>query len=124
MIAVNVSELFFCTFIFMSLISLTLLWIYPSLVWYNGLSGLLHALVAYFSMGLARDGKKIFLAALVIVWGKVLFEMMRVYYGYESLSGGMRVITEAHLIGVFFGSGIAMIRILYLHHSLKGISSD
>ena len=102
-------ELLLYSFIFAALISVTLLYIYPSLGWYNGLSGLLHALVAYFSVRLASDGEKVFWAGLVIIWLKVLVEAIRSQLGYESLVGDMTVITEAHLIGAFFGTVTALI---------------
>ena len=106
-------ELLLYSFIFAVLISVTLLYIYPSLGWYNGLSGLLHALVAYFSVRLASDGDKVFWAGLVIIWVKVLVEAIRSHLGYESMVGDMTVITEAHLIGAFFGTVTALICMVY-----------
>jgi len=106
---IKLGELLLYGFVFAALISVTLLCIYPSLGWYNGLSGLLHALVAYFSVRLARDEDKIFWAGLIIVWVKVLVEAIRAHSGYESLVGDMTVITEAHLIGAFFGTVTAFI---------------
>lgn len=102
-------ELLLCGFIFAALISVALLYIYPSLGWYNGLSGLLHALVAYFSVRLASDEDKIFWTGLIIIWMKVLAEAIHAYFGYESLIGDMPVITEAHLMGAFFGTVTALI---------------
>ncbi|MFT7224045.1 MAG: rhomboid family GlyGly-CTERM serine protease [Cellvibrionaceae bacterium] len=107
-------ELLVCSFVFATLISITLLCIYPSLVWYNGLSGLLHALAAYFSMRLARDEGRMFWVGLAIVWGKVLIEAVRAHFGYESPIGDMTVITEAHFIGAFFGTTTAIICMTYL----------
>ena len=106
---IKLGELLLCGFVFASLISVTLLCVYPGLAWYNGLSGLLHALVAYFSVRLARDEDKIFWAALVVVWLKVLVEGIRAHSGYENLVGDMAVIIEAHLIGAFFGTVTAFI---------------
>jgi len=106
---IKLGELLLYGFVFAALISVTLLCIYPRLGWYNGLSGLLHALVAYFSMRLARDENKLFWTGLIIVWVKVLVEVIRAHSGYESLVGDMRVITEAHLIGAFFGTVTAFI---------------
>lgn len=40
---------------------------------------------------------------------KVLIESIRAYSGYEGLIGDMTVITEAHLIGAFFGTATAII---------------
>lgn len=107
-------ELLLYSSVFALLISVTLLCIYPSLGWYNGLSGLLHALVAYFSVRLAREEGKIFWAGLVIVWVKVLVEAILAHSGYENLVGDMTVITEAHLIGAFFGTVTAFICMAHL----------
>lgn len=110
---IKLSELLLCSFVFAALISVTLLCTYPGLGWYNGLSGLLHALVTYFSMRLAKDEDKIFLAVLAVVWVKVLVEAVRSHFGYEKLVGGMAVITEAHLVGAFFGTVTAFICMLH-----------
>lgn len=116
---IKLSELLLYGFVFSALISVTLLYIYPSLGWYNGLSGLLHALVAYFSVRLARDEDKMFWAGLVIVWVKVLVEAIRAHSGYESLVGDMTVITEAHLIGAFFGTVTAFLCMAYWRGKCK-----
>jgi rhomboid family GlyGly-CTERM serine protease len=97
-------ELWLYSFVFAALISVALLLIYPNIDWYNGLSGLLHALVAYSSLRLARDGDKMFWAGFFMVWVKVLLEVIRAHSGYETLVGDMTVITEAHLMGAFFGT--------------------
>ena len=110
---IKLGELLLYSFVFATLISVTLWNIYPNIVWYNGLSGLLHALVAYFSIRLASDEDKVFWAGLAIVWGKVLIETIRAQSGYENLIGEMTVITEAHLIGVFFGTATAIICLTY-----------
>ncbi|CAA0125302.1 Uncharacterised protein [Halioglobus japonicus] len=101
---IKLRDLLLSVFVFAALISLTLLCVYPSLDWYNGLSGLLHALVAYFAVRMARTEDKIFWAALVVIWVKVIVETVRVHLGYESTVGEMAIITEAHLIGTFFGT--------------------
>lgn len=110
---IKLGELLLSSYVFAALISITLLCIYPGLDWYNGLSGLLHALVAYFCVRLAREEDKIFWAGLVIVWVKVLIEAIRADSGYEGLVGDMAIITEAHLIGAFFGTVTAFI---YMSH--------
>ncbi|MCW9058877.1 MAG: rhombosortase [Gammaproteobacteria bacterium] len=106
---IKLDELLMYGFVFSGLISVTLLGFYPSLDWYNGLSGLLHALVAYFSVRLARAEDKLLWAGLVIVWLKVLIEAIRAHSGHETLVGAMTVITDAHLIGAFFGTVTAFI---------------
>lgn len=107
---IKLRELLWSGTIFATLISTTLLLLLPELIWYNGLSGLLHAFVAYFSVRLAKDGSRIFWAALAMVWLKVLLETM-MGAGYGSAVGDMIVITEAHLIGVFWGTVSAFIGI-------------
>ena len=117
---VKVGELLLYSFVFATLISVTLWCAHPNVGWYNGLSGLLHALAAYFFMRLARDEGKVFWVGLAIVWGKVLIETIRAQSGYESLIGDMTVITEAHLIGVLFGTMTAIICMAYFQ--VKGNS--
>lgn len=111
---VKLFELLWCSIVFAALISVALLVFYPSLAWYNGLSGLLHALVSYFLIRLALNENKLFWLGLAIVWVKVLVETLRAYVGYEGLIGDMTVITEAHLVGVFFGTAIGIIRMVLL----------
>jgi len=102
-------ELLLNSFLFATLISLMLLSIYPDLDWYNGLSGLLHALLIHFSARLAKNERTIFWAILLAVWIKVLNETMHLYSGYKNLVGDMLVISEAHLIGTIFGTITALI---------------
>jgi len=100
-------------FVFSTLISVALLCVYPGLDWYNGLSGLLHALVVYFSIRLAREKDTVFWVGPILVWLKVLTETLRANTGYENLLGDMMVITEAHLVGVFMGTIVAIICIVF-----------
>lgn len=97
-------ELLLCASLFCPLISVALLMFYPAIDWYNGLSGLLHALVAYFSIRLACTQSRIYWAALVLVWTKILVETLAAQSGYVSFIGDMRVINEAHFIGALIGT--------------------
>ena len=106
---INLGELLACSFVFTPLLSVALLLIYPGLNWYNGLSGLLHALVAFFSIRLLRDGDMVFSVGLGIVWIKVLAETIRANLVYQNMIGNMTVITEAHLIGASIGTMTAII---------------
>lgn len=90
--------------IFAGLIGLGLFCFYPDLDWYNGLSGLLHAWLAYFSIRLASAERRLFWAALAAVWVKVTAEALGVHLGYVHLLDGMTIITEAHLLGTIFGT--------------------
>jgi len=58
---------------------------------------------------LAQDEDKIYWVVLVIIWAKVLIETLRMNFGYQSFVGDMIVISEAHLIGVFYGTVSAFI---------------
>ena len=96
-------------FILSTLISLTLLITYPELAWYNGLSGLLHALLAYFFVCLAREENPLFWFGFLILWIKVISETVQAGFGYEHFQGSMSVITEAHFWGVLYGTILAII---------------
>lgn len=103
------AELLACGFVFPALISATLLGIYPELDWYNGLSGLLHALVAYFSISLIMAGNRVYWLGLGIVWLKVLAEATAGDPGATDLFGHMTIISEAHLTGAAIGTITAII---------------
>jgi rhomboid family GlyGly-CTERM serine protease len=81
-----------------------LLLLYPILDWYNGLSGLLHALVAYYGVRFWREKNRLFRFALVAVWAKVTIETLSVYLGDQYMVGNMRVVTESHFLGVLAGT--------------------
>lgn len=104
MTRIQVAELLYCMFLFAFLISIVLLYQYPDLVWYNGLSGLLHALVAYFCLRLADTHSKLYWLGFLTVWIKVVFEMLGAQKGYQSELAGMTIITQAHFIGVCIGT--------------------
>ncbi len=110
---IKLGELLAYSFVFTALISVALLCIYPDLDWYNGLSGLLHALVIYFSIRLVRNEGMVYLIGPGIVWLKVLVETTRANLGYENLIGEMTVIDDAHLIGAFIGTVAAIIGVAY-----------
>ena len=107
-------ELLACAVLFSALISAGLFFFLPGLDWYNGLSGLLHALVAYFSIRLAVGGARVYWLWLGALWLKVLVEWSGVNPGYGNLIGDMNVITDAHLIGALIGTlaGLIMARLL------------
>lgn len=101
---IKINELIFLSFIFSTLIGLALIFTCPGINWYNGLSGLLHAYVAFFCVRFAREENRVFWLGFLAVWMKVLLETIRAHFGHEYLRGSMVVITEAHFLGVFFGS--------------------
>ncbi len=110
---IKLGELLAYGFFFTALISLGLLCIFPILDWYNGLSGLLYALVIFFSIRLARNGRAVYWIGPGIVWLKVLAETTRANLGYENLIGDMTVITDAHLIGACIGTIAAIIGMVF-----------
>ena len=110
---IKLSQLLVYSFVFAPLISVSLLYFYPELDWYNGLSGLLHGLVAYFSLRLIRNGETLYWIGLAGVWLKVAVETTRASLGYESLIGSMLVISEAHLTGVFVGTVSALVGMVF-----------
>lgn len=54
-----------------------------------------------------------FWVGVAVVWAKVLIETIRAQSGYEHRIGDMTVITEAHLIGAFIGTAVALIFLMY-----------
>lgn len=114
---IKLGSLLLCSLIFAALISTALLVLYPNLAWYNGMSGLLHALAAYFSVCLARDKDKVLWIGFAIVWGKVLFDATNANSGHVNLIDDMAVITEAHFIGALMGTAVAAILMVHLRRS-------
>jgi len=110
---ISLTELLVCSLTFSALISIALLFFLPDLDWYNGLSGLLHALVAYFSIRIAVKTKVYWIGAS-LVWIKVLTEAT-MNFSDTYFINDMNVITEAHLIGAFIGSLFAIISIVLSH---------
>ncbi len=97
-------EMMCCALMFTCLISLILLFFYPGLDWYNGLSGLLHALVSYACVRLAVSQSKLYWLGWFVVGLKVLIEFGQMQAGFEYRQMGMMVITQAHFIGAWVGS--------------------
>lgn len=96
---------FFCAL----LTGVGLYWIYPTLHAYVGLSGVLHAIFAFFAL------REMFLR---IKMAYALFALLAVKVGYEQIGGASaamehiiaaRVATEAHLVGMCSGIIIAII---------------
>lgn len=105
----TLQELVLCSLLFSTLISLGLLVFCPNLNWYNGLSGLLHGLVAYGLVRLALKGEKVFWFGFAVLCLKVSIEAVRACLGIEAAMGDMAVITAAHLIGAIVGSFVALL---------------
>lgn len=114
---IKFGSLLVCGALFTPFISMALLFIDPGLDWYNGLSGLLHAFVAFFSIHMIRNGSGLYCLGLCGVWTKVLIETIRSSLGYEYLIGDMNVIGDAHLIGAFVGTLAGIIVMMVWHAS-------
>ena len=95
-------------------IGLGLYWFHPELVWYVGLSGVLHGLFVY---GAIREIRFYPISGYVLVAllsGKLFWEYMNgPMPGSEEMTGG-RVVVEAHLYGAI--AGLAAIFLTYPLH--------
>lgn len=115
-------DLVIVSLILMPVISLALLLFYSDLAWYNGLSGLLHALISYCCVRMVLEGKNYYSLGLAAVLFKVFAEFYGLKINYSSSIDGMLVISEAHLIGavlgVTFGTVVGMFKI-FLNNTKK-----
>jgi len=97
-------------------ISLGLYWFHPELIWYVGLSGVLHGLFLY---GAVREIRYYPFSGYVLVLllsGKLFWEYMNgALPGSEEMTGG-RVLVEAHLYGAM--AGLAAVFLTKPLHSL------
>jgi rhomboid family GlyGly-CTERM serine protease len=85
----------------------------PQLMWYVGLSGVLHGALAAGAIAWWRfESKALALALSVVLVGKLAWEQL---YGALPLSGDMNVIVDAHLYGAI-GGGIAGLGMLFGQH--------
>ncbi len=90
-------------------VTLGLYWLIPEMVWYVGLSGLLHGLFVAGAIGGIRRGDRREAILLVAIIGKLLWEQI-----YGPLPGtadmvGGPVIVESHLFGAIGGAMAALI---------------
>lgn len=109
---IQAAELLLSVFLFAFVISIILLYQYPNLAWYNGLSGLLHALVAYLCIRFFGAHNKLYWLGFSLVWIKVVHEMFGMQKGYQSELSGMTIIAEAHFIGGCIGTLSALVYVL------------
>lgn len=108
----RVSDVLLSMLLFPLVISCTLLIFYPYLAWYNGLSGVLHAVVGYACIRFAFTRSGWYGLGFFILWGKVLLELLQHYQGYSYELAGMMVITQAHFIGAVVGTLIGLVVLL------------
>ncbi len=79
----------------------------PNLLWYVGLSGLLHGLLIAGAIGSVRTRPVESMIIIVAVAGKLAYEqVLGPLPGSEATAGGT-VITNAHLFGAFGGAMVA-----------------
>ncbi len=105
-------------------ISLGLYWLHPELIWYVGLSGVLHGLFLY---GAIREIRYYPFSGYVLVLllsGKLFWEYMNgALPGSEEMTGG-RVLVEAHLYGALAGlTAVFLTRPLHLLYQLVKVKN-
>ena len=90
-------------------VTLGLYWITPNVIWYVGLSGLLHGMFVAGAIGGIRRGDRREAILLIAIIGKLLWE--QIYGplpGTSDMAGGP-VIVESHLFGAIGGAIAALI---------------
>lgn len=96
----------------MLVISCGLLWWLPGLVWYVGLSGLLHGMLLAGGLQLALRGEREAQLLLLILMGKIGWELWQgPLPGSREASGG-EVVVQAHALGA--ASGLLYVGLLRL----------
>ncbi|MFC1749407.1 rhombosortase [Pseudomonadota bacterium] len=86
-----------------------LFWLNPEIVWYVGLSGLLHGLFVAGALGGIRRGDRREAILLVAIIGKLLWEQAYgAMPGTADMAGGP-VIVDAHLYGAIGGAIAALL---------------
>jgi len=98
---------------------LGLYWFHPGLIWYVGLSGVLHGLFIYGAIREIRFYPFSGYALLLLICAKLFWEYMNgALPGSESMTGG-RVVVEAHLYGAIAGlAAVFLTWPLHLLHKL------
>ena len=86
------------------------LWIFnPQMVWYVGMSGFLHGLLAAGVVKGFQNAPREALIVGMVVFGKIVYEqLMGPLPGSEHSAGG-NVVVDAHLYGALAGLGIAAV---------------
>lgn len=84
-------------------ISLMLYAFVPTVVWYVGLSGVLHGLFLLGLVPMARRGDRVAIACLLYLLAKLTWEQVMGTPVSDATAIGGRVVTEAHLFGTLAG---------------------
>ena len=100
-------------------IGLGLYWFHPELIWYVGLSGVLHGLFMYGAIREIRFYPVSGYILLLLLSAKLFWEYMNgALPGSEQMTGG-RVLVEAHLYGAIAGlAAVFLTRQLHSLHKL------
>jgi rhomboid family GlyGly-CTERM serine protease len=100
-------------------VGLGLYWLHPGLIWYVGLSGVLHGLFVYGAIREIRFYPFSGYVLVLLLAGKLLWEYMNgALPGSEEMVGG-RVLVEAHLYGAIAGlAAVFLTRSLHSLHKL------
>jgi rhomboid family GlyGly-CTERM serine protease len=107
-----------------AVIGLGLYWFHPELIWYVGLSGVLHGLFLYGAMREIRYYPFSGYVLVLLLSGKLFWEYMNgALPGSEEITGG-RVLVEAHLYGAVAGlAAVFLTKPLHLLHKLIEIKN-
>ena len=105
-------------------VSFSLYWWHPEVIWYVGLSGVLHGLFVYGAIRETRFYPFSGYVLLLLLAGKLFWEYMNgALPGSEEMTGG-RVIVEAHLYGAIAGLAATFITWpLHLLHKLVQVKN-
>jgi rhomboid family GlyGly-CTERM serine protease len=105
-------------------IGLGLYWFHPELIWYVGLSGVLHGLFIYGAIREIRFYPFSGYILLLLLTGKLIWEYMNgALPGSEEMTGG-RVLVEAHLYGAIAGlAAVFLTWWLHLFHKLVKVKN-
>ncbi|MGB5455859.1 MAG: rhombosortase, partial [Gammaproteobacteria bacterium] len=98
---------------------LGLYWLHPELIWYVGLSGVLHGLFIYGAIREIRFYPFSGYLLVLLIAAKLFWEYMNgALPGSEAMTGG-RVLVEAHLYGAMAGLVAVFVTwLLHLFHKL------
>lgn len=101
-------------------ISLSFYYFYLDIVAYAGFSGVLHGLYAAFALSALQYPKerKFGLLVLVLIVGKIVWEIMMGSLGTSAIIGSP-VLIEAHYLGVLWGTIFCLIYMAYVYFDLK-----
>jgi len=83
--------------------SLLLLWLNPTLQWYVGLSGVLHAFFVFGCLNEIYSGRKSSWILLIVIIVKLIWEQIAGPLPGSEQSAGGNVIVDAHLYGAIIG---------------------